>query len=86
MLTIRRWCGVALAAIVLMGLGPVEYLGWMGTSPHWSYIGLVSLCAVLPMAVEIEPAAEFEFWLMERLRRSSDSGPVAPKPRRGEGG
>ena len=43
-------------------------------------------CAVLPMAVEIEPAAEFEFWLMERLRRSSDSGPVAPKPRRGEGG
>lgn len=44
---LRAW----LAAIVLMGLGPVEYLGWMGTSPHWSYIGLVSLCAVLPMAL-----------------------------------
>jgi hypothetical protein len=44
---LRAW----LAAIVLMALGPVEYLGWMGTSPHWSYIGLVSLCALLPMAL-----------------------------------
>ena len=40
-----------LAAIVLMALGPVQYLGWMGTSPHWSYVGLVSLAAVLPVAV-----------------------------------
>jgi tetraacyldisaccharide 4'-kinase len=40
-------------------------------------------CAVLPMTVEIEPAAEFEQWLMGRLRRSA---PVPPKPRRGEGG
>jgi hypothetical protein len=40
-----------LAAIVLLALGPVEYLGWMGTSPHWSYIGLVSLAAVLPVAL-----------------------------------
>ena len=23
----------------------------MGTSPHWSFIGLVSLCAVLPIAL-----------------------------------
>jgi hypothetical protein len=44
---LRAW----FAAIVLMALGPVEYLGWMGTSPHWSYIGLVSLCAVLPIAL-----------------------------------
>jgi len=44
---LRAW----LAAIALMALGPVEYLGWMGTSPHWSYIGLVSLCALLPMAL-----------------------------------
>ncbi|MGH8430551.1 MAG: hypothetical protein ACREUF_09125, partial [Solimonas sp.] len=44
---LRAW----LAAIVLMGLGPVEYLGWMGTSPHWSYIGLVSFAAVLPIAL-----------------------------------
>ena len=34
-----------------MGLGPVEYLGWMGTSPHWSYIGVASLAAVLPIAL-----------------------------------
>jgi tetraacyldisaccharide 4'-kinase len=27
-------------------------------------------CAVLPMTVEVEPAAEFEQWLMGRLRRS----------------
>ena len=24
-------------AIALLWLGPVEYLGWMGISPHWSY-------------------------------------------------
>jgi hypothetical protein len=34
-----------------MWLGPVEYVGWMGTSPHWSYIGLVSMSAVLPIAL-----------------------------------
>ena len=27
-------------------------------------------CAVLPMTVEVEPAAEFEQWLMAKLRRS----------------
>jgi hypothetical protein len=40
-----------LTSIVLMALGPAEYLGWMGTSPHWSYIGLVSMAAVLPIAL-----------------------------------
>ncbi len=40
-----------LASIVLLWKGPIEYLGWMGTSPHWAYIGLVSLTAVLPMAL-----------------------------------
>jgi hypothetical protein len=40
-----------LTAIVLMGLGPAEYVGWMGTSPHWSYIGLASLAALLPIAL-----------------------------------
>lgn len=39
------------ASIVLLWKGPIEYLGWMGTSPHWAYIGLVSLAAVLPMAL-----------------------------------
>jgi hypothetical protein len=45
--SLRAW----LTSIVLMWLGPVEYAGWMGTSPHWSYIGLVSLSAVLPIAL-----------------------------------
>ena len=27
-------------------------------------------CAVLPMTVEVEPAAEFEQWLMGKLRSS----------------
>jgi hypothetical protein len=40
-----------IASIVLLWKGPIEYLGWMGTSPHWAYIGLVSLAAVLPMAL-----------------------------------
>lgn len=35
----------------LLVLGPAEYLFWMGTSPHWSYIGMVSLAAVLPLAL-----------------------------------
>ena len=40
-----------ITAIALMWLGPIEYAGWMGTSPHWSYVGLVSLSAVLPIAL-----------------------------------
>ena len=40
-----------LTSVVLLWLGPLQYLGWMGTSPHWAYVGLVSLAAVLPMAV-----------------------------------
>ena len=42
-------------------------------------------CAVLPMTVEVEPAAEFERWLMGRLR-SSESEAVSPKLRSSEGG
>jgi hypothetical protein len=38
-------------SILLLWLGPIHYLGWMGTSPHWSYIGLVSLSALLPIAL-----------------------------------
>jgi hypothetical protein len=40
-----------ISSIVLMWWGPAEYVGWMGTSPHWSYIGLVSMGAVLPIAI-----------------------------------
>jgi hypothetical protein len=44
---LRAW----LASVALLVLGPAEYLFWMGTSPHWSYIGVVSLAAVLPLAL-----------------------------------
>ncbi len=44
---VRAW----LTSIVLLWLGPVEYLGWMTTSPHWAFIGMVSLCGVLPIAL-----------------------------------
>jgi tetraacyldisaccharide 4'-kinase len=42
-------------------------------------------CAVLPMTVEIEPAVEFEQWLMAKLRTGGDA-PVSPKLRSSEGG
>ena len=40
-----------LASLILLWLGPVQYMGWMTTSPHWSFIGLVSLAGLLPMAL-----------------------------------
>jgi len=43
----RAW----ITSIVLLALGPVEYLGWMGTSPHWAFIGMVSLAGLLPLAI-----------------------------------
>ena len=43
----RAW----LASLVLLWLGPVEFLGWMGTAPHWAFIGLVCLAAILPLAL-----------------------------------
>lgn len=45
------WIGSPIAALVLMLLGPVEYLGWMGLSPHWAFIGAASLAAILPLAL-----------------------------------
>jgi len=48
--------------------------------------------AVLPMTVSIEPAADFESWLMNRLRADPPAcladAPEArrPRPRSGEGG
>lgn len=47
LMALRNWG----AAAALLVLGPAEYLFWMGTSPHWSYIGMVSLAAVLPLAL-----------------------------------
>lgn len=44
---LRAW----LTTLVLLWLGPGEFLGWMGTSPHWAFIGLVCLAAILPLAL-----------------------------------
>ena len=38
-------------SLVLLALGPAEFLGWMGTSPHWAFIGMVSLAGILPLAI-----------------------------------
>jgi hypothetical protein len=43
--------GAWITSIVLLALGPAEFLGWMGTSPHWAFIGMVSLAGLLPLAV-----------------------------------
>jgi len=44
---VRVW----LTSLIVLWLGPVEYLGWMTTAPHWAFIGMVSLAGVLPIAV-----------------------------------
>ena len=45
--SLRAW----ITSIVLLALGPAEFLGWMGTSPHWAFIGMVSLAGILPLAI-----------------------------------
>ncbi|MFN4018758.1 MAG: hypothetical protein ACK4JB_25725 [Reyranella sp.] len=45
--SLRAW----ITSIVLLALGPAEFLGWMGTSPHWAFIGMVSLAGLLPLAI-----------------------------------
>ncbi|WP_139374024.1 hypothetical protein [Enhydrobacter aerosaccus] len=43
--------GSYIAAIALIILGPTIYFGWIGVSPHWSFIGITSIAALLPMAI-----------------------------------
>lgn len=45
--SLRAW----ITSLVLLALGPAEFLGWMGTSPHWAFIGMVSLAGLLPLAI-----------------------------------
>ena len=45
--SLRAW----ITSIVLLVKGPIEFLGWMGTSPHWAFIGMVSLAGILPLAI-----------------------------------
>ncbi|MGD9881852.1 MAG: hypothetical protein AB7F22_16540 [Reyranella sp.] len=43
--------GAHVTSIVLLVLGPVAYLQWMGVSPHWGLIGAASLAMILPMTL-----------------------------------
>ena len=43
--------GAHVTSIVLLALGPVVYLQWMGVSPHWGLIGAASLAMILPMTL-----------------------------------
>lgn len=36
---------------VFVAAGPIVYLGWIGISPHWGLIGVVSMAMVLPMVL-----------------------------------
>ena len=45
--SLRAW----ITSLVLLVRGPIEFLGWMGTSPHWAFIGTVSLAGILPLAI-----------------------------------
>jgi hypothetical protein len=38
-------------AVVLLLMGPVVYLHWFGTQPHWSFIGIASIQMILPLAL-----------------------------------
>lgn len=43
--------GAYWAAIVLLALGPVVFVGWMTTAPHWAFIGIASMQSVLPLTL-----------------------------------
>jgi hypothetical protein len=62
---VRAW----LTSLVVLWLGPIEYLGWMTTAPHWAFIGMVSLAGVLPIAVAardlgLMPRRAANFWIV----------------------
>lgn len=38
-------------SLVLLALGPLVYLGWIGVSPHWGLIGVTSMALILPMTL-----------------------------------
>lgn len=43
--------GADWAAIVVLAFGPVVFVGWMTTAPHWAFIGIASMQSVLPLAL-----------------------------------
>lgn len=47
LLALRCWGPV----FVLLVVGPCVFLEWFGTSPHWSFIGLMAMQALLPIAL-----------------------------------
>lgn len=50
-------------SIVLLALGPVVFLAWVGISPHWGFIGVASMAAVLPMALMAREAGVLPGWM-----------------------
>lgn len=48
--------------LIFLWLGPMEYVGWPGTSPHWAFIGATSLAVILPIAL----VARERGWLPRR--------------------
>ena len=49
-LTLLR-LGMFATAVFLLVFGPLVYLGWFDTLPHWALIGAASMQLVLPMAL-----------------------------------
>lgn len=54
--------GAHLTSIVLLVLGPVAYLQWMGVSPHWGLIGAASLAMILPMTLIARKYGRLSLW------------------------
>ncbi len=45
------WLGAFVTSVFLLIFGPLVYLGWFGTQPHWALIGSTSMQLVLPLAL-----------------------------------
>jgi type IV secretory pathway VirB2 component (pilin) len=43
--------GAFATSIFLLVFGPLVYLGWQGTQPHWAFVGATSMQLVLPLAL-----------------------------------
>lgn len=43
--------GAFATSIVLLVVGPLVYLHWFGTAPHWALIGVAAIQMILPLAI-----------------------------------
>ncbi len=44
-------CRAYVTLLVLLILGPYEFVGWQSDMPHWGYIGATFLAAILPLSI-----------------------------------